>query len=50
MLRLIAIAAGLVLAARALASRERARAESPVTRFSDGPSEEEAEQELRAKV
>lgn len=50
MLRLIAIAAGLVLAARALASRQSARVEPPLTRFSDGPSEEEVEQELRARA
>ena len=50
MLRLIAIVAGLVFAAKALKSRESAADDSSVTNFSDGPSEEEVEQELRAKV
>lgn len=49
MLRLIAIAAGIYLAARALRSRESG-AEARVMRFSDGPSEEEVEQELRERV
>jgi len=50
MLRLIAIVAGLVFAAKALKSRESVADDSSVTRFSEGPSEEEVEQELRAKV
>ena len=51
MLRLIAIVAGLVFAAKALKSREGGVAdELPVTRFSEGPSEEEVEQEVRAQV
>ena len=49
MLRLIAIAAGVYLAARALRSRE-SEPEARVTRFSDGPSDEEVEQELREQV
>lgn len=49
MLRLIAIVAGIYLAARALRSREN-RPEARVTRFSDGPSEEDVEQELRARA
>ena len=49
MLRLIAIAAGIYFAAKALRSRE-SEPEAPATRFSDGPSEEDIEQELRAKV
>lgn len=47
MLRLLAIVAGLVFAARALKSREPAGTPRPV-RFADGPSEEEVEQELRS--
>ena len=50
MLRLIAIVAGLLFAAKALKSREAVADELPATRFSEGPSEEEAEQEVRAKV
>jgi len=50
MLRLIAIVAGLVFAAKALKSRESIADDSSVTRFSEGSSEEEVEQELRAKV
>jgi len=39
-----------VFAAKALKSRESVADDSSVTRFSDGPSEEEVEQEIRAKV
>ena len=49
MFRLIAIAAGIYFAAKALRSREIG-ADSEVRRFSDGTSEEEAEQELRERV
>jgi hypothetical protein len=50
MLRFIAIVAGLLFAAKALKSREGVADETPLTRFSEGPSEEEVEQEIRAKV
>ena len=56
MLRFIAIVAGLIFAARAIKSHETgAQATTgaggrPVTRFADGASEEDMEQELRAKV
>ena len=49
MFRLIAIAVGIYFAAKALRPREGAP-EARVTRFSDGPSEEEVEQELRERV
>jgi len=50
MLRLIAIVAGLMFAAKALRSRENVADDDSVTRFSKRPSEEEVEQELSAKV
>ena len=55
MLRFIAIVAGLIFAARALKSQETGAQAAgaggrPVTRFADGVSEEDVEQELRAKV
>ena len=49
MLRLIAIAAGIYFAAKALRSRESVP-DTDARRFSDGPSEEEVEQELRANA
>lgn len=48
MLRLIAIVAGLIFAAKALGSRDRVRTDPAAPRFADGVSEEEMEQEIRA--